>query len=200
MHPPDATSHSQDCGLLHATIIFPPSRHGKFPRTVAPIPVPAVHSIAAVYPAVRSMRQVIPSFPAEPALPAALPHDRRAAVGLEVGVRLREVAAAEKPPVRRQRRRMHRLEDTVARRIDDRALALRVRAPQHVDDPVAVRGDRTHHRIGELFQPLPACEAGSCARTVSTALSSSTPCDAQRSRLPLAGTAARYRRAPPGIY
>ena len=50
---------------------------------------------------------------------------------------------------------MHRLEDTVARRIDDRALALRVRAPQHVDDPVAVRGDRTHHRIGELF-PAPA--------------------------------------------
>ena len=37
-------------------------------------------------------------------------------------------------------------------------------------------------------QPLPACELGVASRTVSTALSSSTPCSAQPVRLPLLDT------------
>ncbi len=40
----------------------------------------------------------------------------------------------------------------------------------------------------KVSQPRPACEAASCARTVSTELSSSTPCSAQRSRSPEGGT------------
>ncbi len=39
----------------------------------------------------------------------------------------------------------------------------------------------------KVSHPRPAWEAASWARTVSTALSSSTPCSAQRSRLPVAG-------------
>lgn len=81
----------------HATIIFPPSRHGNFPdgctyprsgrtfyrRRLSRSPVYAAGN---------------PLFSCGTGAPAALPHDRRAAVGLEVGVRLREVAAAEKSP------------------------------------------------------------------------------------------------------
>ena len=61
--------------------------------------------------------------------PAFLPSDRLPADALQVLVRAAEMAAAEKSPIGRQGRRVDRLENAVALRIDNRSLALRIRAP-----------------------------------------------------------------------
>ena len=61
--------------------------------------------------------------------PAFLPSDRLPADALQILVRAAEMAAAEKSPIGRQGRRMDRLENAVALRIDNRSLALRIRAP-----------------------------------------------------------------------
>ena len=61
--------------------------------------------------------------------PAFLPSDRLPADALQILVRAAEMAAAEKSPIGRQGRRVDRLENAVALRIDNRSLALRIRAP-----------------------------------------------------------------------
>ncbi len=61
--------------------------------------------------------------------PVFLPSDRLPADALQILVRAAEMAAAEKSPIGRQGRRVDRLENAVALRIDNRSLALRIRAP-----------------------------------------------------------------------
>ena len=69
------------------------------------------------------------SAPSRSPRPAFLPSDRLPADALQILVRAAEMAAAEKSPIGRQGRRMDRLENAVALRIDNRSLALRIRAP-----------------------------------------------------------------------
>src|SRR5262249_55368447 len=79
------------------------------------------------------------------------PVDRLLAVLDQVAVRLREGPAAEEAAMRRQRRRMRRRQHAMSSPIDDRALLLRVTAPQHEDDPFTLLVQDLDDAIGERF-------------------------------------------------
>ena len=90
-----------------------------------------------------------------------------------------ERAAAEEQ-LGRQRRRVRALHHHVPGGVDQRQLLLARSRPRARRRP-APRGRSTARITASVnfSQPLPLCELASCARTVSTALSSSTPCSAQ---------------------
>ena len=92
--------------------------------------------------------------------PAGLPLYRSLSAAAQVIVGKREMMVAEEAPVGRQRRRMGRREHEVARAVDERALALRIRAPQHVHYSVAVRGKGLYGGVGERFPAFALVRAG----------------------------------------
>ena len=71
--------------------------------------------------------------------------------GTEIFVGAREVAAAEKSAVDRERRRVYGLEDEIPLRVCDSSLFLGVTAPKHVYDALFAFGDRAYHGVGEGF-------------------------------------------------
>src|SRR5687768_12059160 len=66
------------------------------------------------------------------------PLDRRYAARFEIPVRRGEMPAADEAAVCGQGRRVRRLQHEVAARVDELAFRLRVRAPQHEHEPVAL--------------------------------------------------------------
>ena len=77
------------------------------------------------------------------------PYDRLLADAAEIFVGAREVAAAEKSAVDRERRRVYGLEDEIPLRVCDSSLFLGVTAPKHVYDALFAFGDRAYHGVGE---------------------------------------------------
>src|SRR3546814_3735737 len=94
--------------------------------------------------------------------------------------------APEKAVMGGQRRRMRRLQHQMAAGIDFCRLLLRMAAPQHEHGRRMAAVHLGHHRIGERLPPLSLWDAARPISTVSTLLSSSTPCSAQCSRKPWA--------------
>ena len=84
------------------------------------------------------------------------PVDGREALALEERIGLGKMPAAEEAAVRRQRRRVRRLQHEVLGRVDERRLLLRVAAPQHEHDRLCLRVDLADDRVGEA---LPAAVA-----------------------------------------
>ena len=84
----------------------------------------------------------------------ALPFNRRNAVLLQVGVRLREMVVAEETAVGGERRGMGGGEDEVARAVDERPLLLRVTSPEEEDNVAALLGKFADNGIGECLPPV----------------------------------------------
>ena len=93
----------------------------------------------------------------------------------------------KKPLCGRQRRGVGRLDDDVAAPVDERASSAGARAPQDEHDPLRLVVHRLDDRVGERLPALALVRGRLRARTVSVALSSSTPWLAQGSRLPWRG-------------
>lgn len=82
------------------------------------------------------------------------------AYALQIGIGLREVAAAEKTAIDRQRRGVYGAQYAVARGVGYGSLALGIAAPEHVDDIVLMQADGTHHGIGELLPAVSGMRGG----------------------------------------
>src|SRR6185437_826539 len=82
------------------------------------------------------------------------PVDRRLTPACQVAIGGGEMRSAEEAAVGRQRRRMHGIQHAVPARVDQLALALRVRAPQQEYQAFALAVERVDGCIGETL-PTP---------------------------------------------
>ena len=109
------------------------------------------------------------------------PIDRRLAARAKIGVRPGEMPAAEEA-TRRQRRGVRQLQHKMFSPVDIGALAARVIARSRNTSPSRSSLSARTAASVNCSQPLFWCEPAAPSRTVSVALSSSTPCRAQRDR------------------
>src|SRR2546430_12437706 len=86
---------------------------------------------------------------------------RRLAPGLQIGVDLRKMPAAEESAVRRQRGRMRALQHQVFPRIDEGPLPLRIAPPEHEHQALALAVERVDDHIRKALPTLVLMAAGS---------------------------------------
>lgn len=79
---------------------------------------------------------------------------------LQIGVCLREMSATVEAPIDREGRGMGCLQDQMTAAVDELPLTLRITAPEHEYEVLALAIERIDSRIGQLFPPLVGMAGG----------------------------------------